>query len=140
MSKKSILVSFILIMFLSACSIRHLSKIGAYKELTPETYIYYVNDSLVNIIDVRTASEYEKSHIKGALNVNYFAGNFKDDLKRLMLDKSRTTLIYCETQHRSLLVAKKMYVMGFHSIIDLDKGMMHWRKAGFPYISDTLPD
>ena len=138
MQAKIYFTSLFAIMLLSACSIRHLSKIGAYQELAPDDYIHFVNDSVVNIIDVRTVSEYEKSHIKGALNVNYFGGNFKDDLKLLMLDKNKTTLIYCETQHRSLLVAKKMYMMGFHTIIDLDKGMMHWRKIGFPYVNDTL--
>lgn len=124
--------------FIAGCSIGRLTKIGVYKELPPEAYLEYVNDSLVNIIDVRTISEYEKSHIAGAVNVNYFGGNFKEDLASLNLDKNKTMLIYCETQHRSLFVAKKIYVMGFRSIIDLDKGMMYWRKNNFPYVVDSL--
>ncbi len=127
-------------LLMGACSISHLTKIGVYRELSPESYLPYVNDSTINLIDVRTQGEYEKSHIKGAVNVSYFGGHFREELKALELDRSKPTLIYCETQHRSLFVAKKMYVMGFHNIIDLDKGMMHWRKEGFPSVSPNTED
>ena len=128
------------ILFLSclgfeSCSIHKLSKKGVYKEVSSKEYLLYVNDSTVNIIDVRTAAEYQKSHIKGALNVSYFGGHFKKSLVELDLDTNRTTLIYCETQHRSLFVAKKLYKAGFKSIIDLDKGMVKWRKKGLPFVN-----
>ena len=123
---------------LAGCSIGRLTKMGVYSELPPTEYLSYVNDSSVNIIDVRTVSEYEKTHISGAVNVNYFGGHFMDDLATLDLDTNKVTLIYCETQHRSLFVAKKVYAMGFRSIIDLDKGMIRWRKKGFPFVGDTL--
>jgi rhodanese-related sulfurtransferase len=136
MKTASIVLSFFLF---SSCSIQSLTKRGYYQELPPSDYLTYVQDSTVNIIDVRTFAEYSKSHIKGAVNVNYFGGHFVSDLKALNLDKSKTTLIYCETQHRSLLVAKKLKGAGFLSVIDLDKGMMHWRKHNFPYVQlDTI--
>ncbi|OFZ62047.1 MAG: hypothetical protein A3D92_21355 [Bacteroidetes bacterium RIFCSPHIGHO2_02_FULL_44_7] len=109
---------------------------GVYQELPPQEYLVYVQDSIVDMIDVRTQAEYNKSHIHGARNVNFLAGHFKKEMKTLDLDRSQTILIYCETQHRSLFVAKKLHLMGFQTIIDLDKGMMHWRKLGFPV--DTL--
>ena len=128
-------ISLILV---SSCSIRRLERIGVYSELAPETYQNYVEDSLVNIIDVRTESEYAKSHIEGAINISYFSGHFKRELKALEIDRQKTTLIYCETQHRSLFAAKQFYKNGFHTIIDLDKGMMHWRKNNFPFVADSL--
>lgn len=121
---------------LASCSIGKLTKLGVYQELKPPEYLAHVGDTTVNIIDVRTLAEYNKSHIKGAVNVNYFGGSFVEDLRALNLDTAETTLIYCETQHRSLFVAKKLYKEGFHHVIDLDKGMMHWRKKGFPYIEN----
>lgn len=131
-----ILTSFLL----TGCSIHSLTKKGYYQELPPSDYLTYVQDSSVNIIDARTFAEYSKSHIEGAVNVNYFGGHFLSDLRALMLDNSKTTLIYCETQHRSLLVAKKLKVAGFLSVVDLDKGMMHWRKNDFPYIQQDSAD
>ena len=128
-------IAFLLPLLFVSCGIHSLTKKGVYVELEPEKYLNYVNDSTVNIIDVRTNAEFEKTHIYGALNVNYFAGHFEQDLAKLQLDPLKTTLIYCETQHRSLLVAKKLYRAGFTRIIDLDKGMMHYRKLGLPHFS-----
>jgi rhodanese-related sulfurtransferase len=133
-------ILFILaLLVITSCGIHSLTKQGVYQELAPEVYLNYVKDSSVNIIDVRTNAEFEKSHINGAVNVNYFGGHFKRDLMNLSLDTSKATLIYCETQHRSLFVAKKIKKAGFLTIIDLDKGMMNWRKKGFPYFNqDTI--
>ena len=124
--------SLVFIVLLSSCSIHKLTKEGNYKEVSAEKFLSYVNDSTINLIDVRTSAEFEKSHIKGAININYFRGHFVNDLKELNLDTSKTTLIYCETQHRSLFVARKIKKAGFSTVLDLDKGMMKWRKNGFP--------
>jgi len=130
---------FLFSIIVSSCSIHKLKKNGVYTELPSEEYLVYVNDSSVNIIDVRSPREYSRSHIKGAINVSYFDGHFKESFNKLYLDSSKTILIYCETQHRSLLVANKIYKSGFHSIIDLDKGMSKWRKLEMPIvIGDTL--
>ncbi len=138
--KKTIIPLFILSLIISSCSSIHkLKKNGVYKEVASEEYLLYVNDSLVNIIDVRSPNEFNKSHIKGAINVSYFGGNFKENFNKLNLDTSKTILIYCQTQHRSLLVANKIYKSGFRSIVDLDKGMRVWLKEGMPYVvSDSL--
>ena len=131
---------FIIILYsflLSNCGIRKLEKLGVYTEVNPPEYHSYIQDSSANIVDVRTTKEYDKSHIHGALNVSYLGGHFTDKIIRLELDKDKTILIYCETQHRSLFVVKKLYRLGFKKIIDLNKGMMYWRKLGFPY--EPLP-
>lgn len=133
---------FILIatLLFSSCGINKLEKKGVYVELPASDYQQYVGDSTVNIIDVRTEKEYQESHIEGAVNASYFSGNFKQIIDTLNLNSSKTTLIYCETQHRSLFAAKILYKKGFDTIIDLDRGMRVWRKENYPtmYPSDTL--
>lgn len=121
----------------TSCSIGRLTKKGVYSEVSGNEYLKYVQDSSVQIIDVRTQGEYDKSHIEGAVNFSYLGGSFKKDVRNSGLDPDKTTLIYCETQHRSLFAAKKLYRLGFKTVVDLDKGMMRWRKHGFPYISDS---
>lgn len=107
--------------------------------MSSKEYFVYVKDSSVNILDVRSAHEYEDYHIEGAVNVSYFGGHFKEDLKKQNLDTTKKTLIYCQTQHRSLMVANKVYKAGFRSIIDLDKGLRVWYKNDFPtVVRDTL--
>lgn len=137
MVKNISLIGFIGLL-LCACSIGRLTKKNVYTELPGEQYFNMIQDSNVQIIDVRTKGEYEKSHISGAVNFSYLGGHFKKAVAESELDAAKTTLIYCETQHRSLFAAKKLYRLGYKNIIDLDKGMMRWRKDGLPYVSDTL--
>ncbi len=122
------------LLILASCSIHKLTKENVYKELPAKEFQVLASDTNNIIIDVRTLSEYQKSHIKGAINISYFGGHFSKQLKAMQLDTSKTVLIYCETQHRSLFVAKKLYKAGFHRIIDLDKGMGYWRKNNFPSV------
>lgn len=137
--KYTILFLGAFVLILNSCGIHKLEKKGVYKELPSEEYLMYVNDSLVTVIDVRSNKEYKKSHIKGAINLSCFGGNFKENFEKLDLDSTQPILIYCETQHRSLLVANKIYKSGFNNIIDLDKGMRIWRKNEMPFvIGDTL--
>ena len=128
--------SILLAVFFS-CGIRRLEKKDIYKELNCQNFLE-MTDTCHQIIDVRTKGEFEESHIPGAINISYFSGQFKDIIDTVKFDKSKPVLIYCETQHRSLFVAKILGKKGFQSIIDLDKGMMRWRKNGFPYES-ALP-
>lgn len=121
--------------FYTACSINKLTIQGVYKELSAPEYELLVKQGNLNIIDVRTVSEFEKSHITSAINVSFLGGNFSRKISELDLDTSKTTLIYCETQHRSLFVANKLHQLGFNTIIDLDRGMRIWRKEGHPFSS-----
>lgn len=119
---------------LTACGLKKLERKGQYKELSGEKYNHYLNSNQVNLIDVRTPKEYRKSHIDGAVNASYFNKGFKAKIDSLRLDPSLPTLIYCETQHRSLFAAKILHKKGFKNIIDLDKGMLRWRKDSLPTI------
>lgn len=127
-------ISLAMITILGACSIKRLEHMNVYQEVSAENFEQLLKESNINIIDVRTRAEFEKSHITGAQNASYFSGHFVEIVDSLQLDKSKKTLIYCETQHRSLFAAKKLYKAGFKNIIDLDKGMLHWRKHGYPFI------
>lgn len=131
------ILALVLLTFMMSCGIKGLERKGVYKEFDASKYAEIIVDPSVQIIDVRTGKEYEKSHINGAVNASYLSGHFEDIVDSLQLDPSKKTLIYCETQHRSLFAAKKLYKKGFNDIIDLDKGMIHWRKLNYPFVSDS---
>lgn len=114
---KSTVLLILSSIFLLGCGIRQLEKKGFYKEVPPTDFLNYINDSSIYLIDVRTNSEYEKTHIKNAVNINFLGGNFLPELKAKNWDPNTTTLIYCETQHRSLFVAKKLFKTGFKNIM-----------------------
>ena len=129
----------LLISIIAACKPIRLQKAGIYAEVTAEEFLRLSKMKDVQIIDVRTQSEFNKSHIAKAINASYISGNFSEIVASNHLNTSKTVLIYCETQHRSLFAARKLHKMGFQKIIDLDKGMMHYRKEGNPYVkADSL--
>ena len=113
-------------------------KKGIYKEFSSQEFEKLLQQDNLNIIDVRTKSEYNKSHIKGAVNASYLSGEFSTIVSDYNLDTTRLTLIYCETQHRSLFAARKLYKLGFNNIVDLQKGMRIWREKKFHINPDNL--
>ena len=136
MKKRVITISSVFVLFsLMACSVNKLLENGVYRELSSKEYERMLTEGNINIIDVRSKSEYNKTHIKGAVNASYFSGNFLEIVLEYNLDTNKVTLIYCETQHRSPAAAKRLSKIGFNRIVDLKKGMRVWRKEGFPYES-----
>jgi len=84
----------------------------------------------VQIVDVRTEQEFETSHIKDAIPINYFEEEFWDKIERL--DKSKISLIYCRSGRRSIRVCTLMKNGGFDpdKLFNLRGGMIEWMEQG----------
>lgn len=82
------------------------------------------------ILDVRTAQEFNSGHLKNALQANWNnPDEFTDRTK--FLDKTRTVYIYCLSGGRSGAAMKQLAGQGF-TVVNMDGGMMAWKKAGKP--------
>lgn len=78
------------------------------------------------IIDVRTEDEYREGHIDDALNLNFYADDFTDQIEKL--DKEKSYSIYCRSGNRSgqtLLLMKKL---GFKDVANLSGGFNSWEQ------------
>ena len=85
------------------------------------------------VLDVRTRREYRKGHIFNALNVNYFALNFR---KRIAsLDPSKTYIVHCKSGHRSGRAAPILKEEGIEQVIHMDGGFDGWKDAGYPVVT-----
>jgi rhodanese-related sulfurtransferase len=82
------------------------------------------------IIDVRTQDEYASGHIDGAVNIDYYAPSFRDQLDAL--DKDLPYAIYCRTDSRSGDTLQIMSGLGFTDVTELDGGITSWIQAGLP--------
>jgi len=82
----------------------------------------------VKILDVRTGWEYNRGHLKDAVNLNYYSLSFKKSLRKL--DKKTIWLIHCKTGVRSGRTIPLMKEAGFENIIHMDGGIDSWREAG----------
>lgn len=78
----------------------------------------------VQLVDVRTASEYAEGHIPNAINIDVNSSDFAEKMAKL--DKSRTVAIYCRSGRRSKNAADKAVKMGF-KVIELDGGVLSWK-------------
>lgn len=82
----------------------------------------------VQLLDVRTPSEYEKGHLKGAKNINFYDADFATHTA--VLDKTKPVFVYCRSGARSAGAARKLKELGFLEVVDLHHGILAWKRAG----------
>ena len=79
----------------------------------------------VQLVDVRTSNEYDKSHIVSAQNIDFKSPTFDEDVEQL--DKNKPVILYCKSGGRSAKCAKKLKDAGFKKIYDLEGGISKWQ-------------
>lgn len=86
------------------------------------------------ILDVRTAKEFEAGHLKGAINIDYYAPDFKEQIA--LLNRDDNYLLHCRTGARSGKSVPIMIEAGLRHITHLDGGIESWKAAGLPVTTD----
>ncbi|MEY8850149.1 rhodanese-like domain-containing protein [Psychroserpens sp. XS_ASV72] len=82
------------------------------------------------LLDARESSEYEVSHIKGAIFVGY--NDFNIELvKSQFPDKTQAIVVYCSLGIRSETIAKKLSDEGYTNVTNLYGGIFEWKNKGF---------
>ena len=82
------------------------------------------------ILDVRTAGEYQSGHIANALQANWLdPKEFKNRTQHL--DKSKMIYIYCQSGGRSASAQAALMEAGF-KVVNLEGGMSNWRMQQMP--------
>jgi len=84
------------------------------------------------ILDVRTPEEFADGHLANAVNIDFYAKTFRDELTKL--DKSQTYLVYCRSGARSLSSAQIMEGLNFKEVYNLSGGIIGWKAEGMPTI------
>lgn len=87
----------------------------------------------IQLLDVRTASEFESGHLKNAMFANWLD---KPEFMRRTeaLDKDKPLYIYCLSGGRSAAAAKALRERGFHNVIDMQGGIGAWKKSSKPLV------
>ena len=80
------------------------------------------------ILDVRTPQEFADGHLAGAVNLDYQAAGFADDLGTL--DRDAPYLLYCRSGNRSAQARELMRDLGFTEVYEIDGGINAWSQAG----------
>jgi len=82
------------------------------------------------VLDVRTPSEFARGHIPGAVNLDWSAKNFTENVAAL--DKKHAYLVHCASGVRSAKACQKMEKLNFTNLYNLEGGFKAWQEAGKP--------
>jgi phage shock protein E len=92
--------------------------------LTAKEFAQKIDEEKGLILDVRTPEEFIISHIKNALNIDFYRDDFEEKLK--CLDKNKTYFVYCKSGARSSRTVEIMSKQKFRQIYHLEKGLVSW--------------
>lgn len=88
------------------------------------------SNSKVQLVDVRTPSEFNTGHINKALNINYYDRDFSQQISKL--DKSKPIYVYCRSGVRSKYSSEILKKLGFKKIYNLKGGILSWSSQNLP--------
>lgn len=86
------------------------------------------------VLDVRTPAEFKAGHIKGAVNIDFYARDFDQMIAKL--DRNTAYLVHCRTGQRSGATLPLMLSAGIKDITHMDFGFSQWYRLGLPVSTD----
>ena len=96
---------------------------GSLESVNTARFAEVVAQPDVQIVDVRTAAEFEEGHILGAVNMDVKSPEFDNQIKSL--DKKKVVAPYCRSGRRSKIAAEKVAALGC-TVVELDGGILSW--------------
>lgn len=92
-----------------------------------ETYQALMNDETIQLVDVRTADEFNAGTIGKAQNIDYLSEDFK--AKLTSLNKDEPVYVFCRSGNRSEKARNIMLELGFKEVYDLQGGYNAWQQS-----------
>ena len=127
---KKIYLLLILSLYLFSCG----NEEGKIEMITPEKVVEAVNtEKNLQLIDVRSNTEYAVSHLKDTQNICVTNNDFKE--KVATLDKDKPVYVYCKKGGRSAQAALILKEMGFKEVYDLQGGLENWELQGMETVN-----
>ncbi|MFT6927312.1 MAG: phage shock protein E [Psychromonas sp.] len=123
---KNILKVLTLVLFSSFCH-------AQVTQIEPQQLIQQIeNEKLLVIFDVRTEDEYNRGHIKGAINIPY--NQLLKNQDKITAYKDQPVILYCHSGRRAKIAAGTLQKLGFTKLIDLKGHMILWEQLRYPLV------
>jgi rhodanese-related sulfurtransferase len=126
MKRYYLLISLLLVCVFHSC--KQTPKAQSLKLISTDEMIELMDIEEIQLVDVRTPSEYNEGHVPDAQNINFYDENFDQQIETL--DKSKPIIVYCKSGGRSAKCASKLVEKGFEKIYDLEGGFSQWKFKG----------
>lgn len=81
----------------------------------------------VQLVDVRTPSEYNRGTIEGSYHIDFYQEDFLEQLGN-KLEKHKPVYVFCHSGKRSGEAASMMKKLGFKKVYNLKGGLVAWNK------------
>ena len=89
-----------------------------------------LNRGKATIVDVRSAEEFAKGHLRDAKNIPL--ADLSARIGELEKSKARSVVVVCQTGARSDKAVRQLAAAGFSDVVALDGGVAAWQAAGLP--------
>jgi rhodanese-related sulfurtransferase len=86
------------------------------------------------LLDVRSAPEFEVSHLAGAIRVEPGA-----DLAKLHLPNDKRIVTYCSVGYRSAALALRLHAAGYRNVENIEGSIFEWANENRPLVHDGKP-
>ncbi len=121
-------VAAILAAVVSSLSLAACGSSGGVQTVSPQDWLNQAKTSGVTIVDVRTPAEYAAGHVQGAIDVDFRASDFAQQIGKLA--KDGTYVVYCHSGNRSRQATDAMGAAGFTHVYNLAGGIADLQQAG----------
>ncbi len=121
---KKLLLGLVLFLGLSACNSQAQKASVSVTEFDSK-----IQSGAYQLLDVRTAAEYQSGHLKNALQADWNnPEQFKD--RTQYLDRSKPILVYCASGVRSGSAAQYLLGLGYKEVLNMQGGLTAWKMSG----------
>ena len=118
---------FLMVSFLMSCA---QTSTNPSLTLNAAAYKEAIAAKNIQVLDVRTAAEFNGGHIQNALQANWLdQKEFTDRTQHL--DKNLPVYVYCQAGARSASAQTALEAKGYKEV-NLEGGMSNWKMNGFP--------
>lgn len=100
------------------------------REASPEECRRAIEVEGCRILDVRTSAEYGEGHLEDAVNIDFYAPDFRARLERL--DRDRPYVVYCKKGMRGAKAMEILRQAGFSRVYNIQGGYENWAGRGLP--------
>lgn len=84
------------------------------------------------LLDIRTPEEYGAGKIEGAVNIDFYDADFREQLDGL--DKETHYVVYCNSGNRSGQSLPVFEDLGFVQVENVSGGITGWYEDGYPIV------
>lgn len=123
-------IVFVLLLALGSCQLEKDNTTDNTKVNLTATEVKQLieSDQKIVVLDVRTPSEFQEGHLEGAVNIDYTAPDFEQEIAKL--DTATSYLLYCKSGNRSGRATAVMKTNNFNNIYTAIVGFDALKAAG----------